>query len=89
MSNIATTKLSSNPSSRMRVVLDTNVLMSGIFFARPPATILAAWAEGELELLASVDILRSIAASGHASGIPDAFPRRVNGPTPTSRCDTG
>jgi len=41
----------------MRVVLDTNVLMSGIFFAGPPATILAAWADGELELLASVDIL--------------------------------
>ena len=41
----------------MRVVLDTNVLMSGIFFGGPPATIIAAWAEGELELLASVDIL--------------------------------
>jgi putative PIN family toxin of toxin-antitoxin system len=41
----------------MRVVLDTNVLMSGIFFAGPPARILAAWAEGELDLLASVDIL--------------------------------
>ena len=41
----------------MRVVLDTNVLMSGIFFAGPPAKILAAWAECELELLASVDIL--------------------------------
>ena len=41
----------------MRVVLDTNVLMSGIFFAGPPAKILAAWAEGQLDLLASVDIL--------------------------------
>ena len=41
----------------MRVVLDTNVLMSGIFFTGPPARILAAWAEGELDLLASVDIL--------------------------------
>lgn len=41
----------------MRVVLDTNVLMSGIFFAGTPARILAAWAEGELDLLASVDIL--------------------------------
>ncbi len=41
----------------MRVVLDTNVLMSGIFFAGPPARILAAWAEGELELLVTVDIL--------------------------------
>ena len=41
----------------MRVVLDTNVLMSGIFFTGPPARILAAWAEGDLDLLASVDIL--------------------------------
>jgi putative PIN family toxin of toxin-antitoxin system len=41
----------------MRVVLDTNVLVSGIFFAGPPASILAAWAEGRLELLATVEIL--------------------------------
>ena len=30
--------------------------MSGIFFAGPPATILAAWSEGEFELLVTVDI---------------------------------
>jgi hypothetical protein len=41
----------------MGVVLDADVLMLGIFFAGPPATILAAGAEGELELLVSVDIL--------------------------------
>lgn len=41
----------------MRIVLDTNVLMSGIFFSGPPASILAAWAEGRLELLATVEIL--------------------------------
>ena len=41
----------------MRVVLDTNVLMSGIFFTGPPQRILAVWAEGQLDLLASVDIL--------------------------------
>ena len=41
----------------MRIVLDTNVLISGIFFAGPPASILAAWAEGRLELLATVEIL--------------------------------
>ena len=41
----------------MRIVLDTNVLVSGIFFAGPPASILAAWAEGQLELLATVEIL--------------------------------
>ena len=41
----------------MRVVRDTKVLVSGILFAGPPATILTAWAEGELELLVTVDIL--------------------------------
>ena len=52
----------------MRVVLDTNVLMSGIFFAGPPATILEAWAEGELELLASVDILTEYRRVGSRLG---------------------
>jgi putative PIN family toxin of toxin-antitoxin system len=41
----------------MRVVLDTNVLMSAIFFTGAPARILDAWAEGAFDLLASVDIL--------------------------------
>ncbi len=41
----------------MRIVLDTNVLMSGIFFAGPPARILAAWSEGRFDLLATVAIL--------------------------------
>ena len=41
----------------MRVVLDTNVLMSGIFFAGPPARILAAWAERRFDLLATVEVL--------------------------------
>ena len=41
----------------MRIVLDTNVLMSGIFFAGPPARILAAWAEGRFDLLATVEVL--------------------------------
>jgi predicted nucleic acid-binding protein len=52
----------------MRVVLDTNVLMSGIFFAGPPAAILAAWAEGQLEPLASVDILPEYRRVAFVSG---------------------
>mgnify|MGYP001557346384 FL=1 len=52
----------------MRVVLDTNVLISGIFFAGPPARILAAWAVGELELLASVDILAEYRRVGDRLG---------------------
>jgi len=41
----------------MRAVLDTNVIMSGIFFAGPPEQILSAWAEGRVDLLATVEIL--------------------------------
>jgi putative PIN family toxin of toxin-antitoxin system len=41
----------------MRIVLDTNVLMSGIFFSGLPARILAAWTEGRFELVSSLEIL--------------------------------
>lgn len=41
----------------MRVVIDTNVLMSGIFFGGIPGRILGAWAEGRLELVLSPGIL--------------------------------
>ena len=41
----------------MRVVLDTNVLISGIFFSGLPARILAAWADGGFEVVASVEVL--------------------------------
>jgi putative PIN family toxin of toxin-antitoxin system len=41
----------------MKVVLDTNVVISGIFFSGNPARILQAWADGRFELVASVDIL--------------------------------
>jgi putative PIN family toxin of toxin-antitoxin system len=41
----------------MRVVLDTNVLMSGIFWSGPPARILAEWSEGRFDFLASLEIL--------------------------------
>jgi putative PIN family toxin of toxin-antitoxin system len=41
----------------MRVVVDTNVLMSGIFFAGVPGRILDAWAGGRLELVLSPEIL--------------------------------
>jgi len=41
----------------MRIVLDTNVLISGVLFSGPPSQILSAWADGRLDLLATVDIL--------------------------------
>lgn len=41
----------------MKIVLDTNVLISGIFFSGLPSKILAAWADGEFELVASIEVL--------------------------------
>lgn len=41
----------------MRVVLDTNVFVSGVFFSGPPFRILQAWAHGRFRLLASPEIL--------------------------------
>lgn len=37
----------------MKIVLDTNVLMSGIFFDGPPHEILKLWWDGQIELLIS------------------------------------
>jgi putative PIN family toxin of toxin-antitoxin system len=41
----------------MRIVLDTNVFISGIFFSGPPFEILRAWREGRVQLLVSPSIL--------------------------------
>jgi putative PIN family toxin of toxin-antitoxin system len=41
----------------MKVVLDTNVLVSGIFFSGPPASILRAWSLGKFQLVLSPGIL--------------------------------
>ena len=42
----------------MKVVLDTNVLISGIFFSGPPSDILTAWSEGYFEIVISLEILQ-------------------------------
>lgn len=41
----------------MRVILDTNVLISAIFFSGPPSRILAAWMDERFELVVSEEIL--------------------------------
>lgn len=41
----------------MKVILDTNVFISGIFFSGPPLTILKKWAEGHFKLVLSQQIL--------------------------------
>ncbi len=41
----------------LRVVMDTNVFVSGVFFSGPPYQILEAWQAGEFELIVSGEIL--------------------------------
>jgi uncharacterized protein len=41
----------------VRIVLDTNVFVSGIFFSGPPSRILEAWRDGRVQLAISPDIL--------------------------------
>jgi putative PIN family toxin of toxin-antitoxin system len=47
----------------MRIVLDTNVLMSGIFFGGGPGKILHAWQAGQIELAASPEIVEEYVAT--------------------------
>ena len=41
----------------MKVVLDTNVFVSGVFFGGPPFLILQAWRDGKIQLVISPEIL--------------------------------
>ena len=41
----------------MRVILDTNVFISGVFFGGPPSRILEGWRDGRLRLVLSPEIL--------------------------------
>ena len=41
----------------MRIVLDTNVLISGIYFSGTPGKILQAWRSRKLQLVVSIEIL--------------------------------
>lgn len=41
----------------MKVILDTNVFVSGVFFSGPPHEILEAWRHGRVRLVISPEIL--------------------------------
>ncbi len=41
----------------MRVILDTNVFVSGVFFTGPPYEILRAWRDGRFQMVLSSEIL--------------------------------
>jgi len=48
----------------VRVVLDTNVLLSGIFFGGPPGKIVEAWRNGKVQLVLTRDILEEYREAG-------------------------
>lgn len=48
----------------MKVILDTNILLSGFFFGGLPARILEAWHRGQLTLVLSAPILAEYRAAG-------------------------
>lgn len=51
----------STPTAPIRVILDTNVWISGIFFARgAPAQLLRAWRDGRFEIIVSPPTLREL-----------------------------
>lgn len=41
----------------MKVVIDTNVFISGVFFSGPPYQILKAWRNGDIKIVISLEIL--------------------------------
>jgi len=58
----------------VRIIVDTNVLMSGVFFGGVPGRILDAWAEGRLELVLSPDILQEYRRVGAELAV--SYPER-------------
>ena len=48
----------------MRVVVDTNVFITGVFFTGPPHKILDAWRQARVELLLSTQILEEYQKTG-------------------------
>jgi putative PIN family toxin of toxin-antitoxin system len=62
----------------VRVILDTNVFLSGIFFSGPPFAILDAWRKGRLELVVSAEILDEYRRVGDELG--QSFPQVDPGP---------
>lgn len=56
----------------MKVVLDTNVIMSGLFFGGVPAEILSAWRRAVITIVVSGEILEEYWATG--ARLAERFP---------------
>jgi len=52
----------------LRIVMDTNVFVSGVFFSGPPFQILEAWQAREFELIVSREILNEYRRVGEILG---------------------
>ena len=52
----------------LKVVMDTNVFVSGVFFSGPPYQILKAWQSGDFELVVSREILDEYRRVGEILG---------------------
>ncbi len=48
----------------MKIVLDTNVFVSGVFYTGPPYQVLEAWRDGQIQLVVSPEILLEYAEVG-------------------------
>ena len=64
----------------MRIVVDTNVFVSGVFFTGPPYEILNAWRHGRAQLVVSPEILAEYRRVGGELGA--GFPEVDIGPIP-------
>lgn len=53
----------------MKIVLDTNVFISGVFFTGPPYQILEAWRDEKFEILISKEILEEYKRVGESLSI--------------------
>lgn len=56
----------------MRIVLDTNVFVSGVFFSGPPYEILKAWSHGKVQIVISEEILEEYRRVGEE--LSEQFP---------------
>ena len=67
----------------MRVVLDTNVILSGVFFGGVPGGILSAWNRGRFDVIVSSQVLDEYERSGAA--LADGKPRLQQAWAPVMR----
>jgi putative PIN family toxin of toxin-antitoxin system len=62
----------------VRIVLDTDVFVSGVFFKGIPSRILAAWAQGKVQLVVCEEILEEYERVGEV--LSEGFPGVELGP---------